>query len=457
MLAGIANTIAAISTPQGIGGIAVLRISGPRSIEIAERLTKKSRKDIKTRYALFSPLYSSLDQEIDHGIVIYYKSPDSYTGEDVVEISCHGGIVISNVLLETCIDLGCDLAEPGEFTKRAFLNGKIDLTQAESVAGIISSISRLGEEINYKNLRGKLSNRLNSIKERLLHLIAIIELELDFSEEEIEPTPIEEIKSQLDSLIDISQRLINSYHTGRILTDGAIVTIIGDTNVGKSSILNTIISEKRVIVSEEPGTTRDAIEVYYQINGIPLRLFDTAGIRLPKDTVEKSSIAISKEFIDRSDLIIWVFNATDKISYIFDKIDSRDFNSPFILVINKIDLVNINEIFKDVNFNGLNPTFVSTKTGKNIRLIVSKIFNHLSVSEKTISNEVFVTNARQKDAIENCVKSLKLAHKSIIEEKEGDLIALDLREALSQIDRILGITTADEIINNVFSNFCVGK
>ncbi len=457
MLAGITNTVAAISTPPGIGGIAVLRISGPKSIEIAERLTKKSRKDIKTRYALFSRLYSSLDQEVDQGIVIYYKNPDSYTGEDVVEISCHGGIVISNVLLEACIDLGCDLAEPGEFTKRAFLNGKIDLTQAESVAGIISSRSKLGEKINYKNLSGKLSKTLNSIKERLLHIITIIELELDFSDEEIEPTPIEKIKSQLDSLIDISQRLINSYHTGRILTDGAIVTIIGDTNVGKSSILNTIISEKRVIVSEEPGTTRDAVEVYYQINGIPLRLFDTAGIRLPKDPIEKSSIAVSKKFIDKSDLIIWVFSATDTISHVFDKINSRDFNSPFILVINKIDLVNIDEIFKDVNFNGFNPTFVSAKTGKNIRSIVSKIFNHLSVSEKTISNEVFITNARQKDAIQNCVKSLNLAHKSIIKEKEGDLIALDLREALSQIDRILGVTTADEIINNIFSNFCVGK
>jgi len=457
MLAGITNTVAAISTPPGIGGIAVLRISGPKSIEIAERLTKKSRKDIKTRYALFSRLYSSLDQEVDQGIVIYYKNPDSYTGEDVVEISCHGGIVISNVLLEACVDLGCDLAEPGEFTKRAFLNGKIDLTQAESVAGIISSRSKLGEKINYKNLSGKLSKTLNSIKERLLHIITIIELELDFSDEEIEPTPIEKIKSQLDSLIDISQRLINSYHTGRILTDGAIVTIIGDTNVGKSSILNTIISEKRVIVSEEPGTTRDAVEVYYQINGIPLRLFDTAGIRLPKDPIEKSSIAVSKKFIDKSDLIIWVFSATDTISHVFDKINSRDFNSPFILVINKIDLVNIDEIFKDVNFNGFNPTFVSAKTGKNIRSIVSKIFNHLSVSEKTISNEVFITNARQKDAIQNCVKSLNLAHKSIIKEKEGDLIALDLREALSQIDRILGVTTADEIINNIFSNFCVGK
>ena len=295
------TTIASLATPEGVGGLAVIRISGPDAYFVAQNLCGKEK--IKPRYALYTPLCSPVGLEIDSGVLTFFQAPHSYTGEDVVEISCHGGAVVSTELLEACYSFGCVPAQPGEFTRRAFLNGKIDLCQAEAVADVIMSESSLGKEASYKILSGKFSILILKLKQSLFDLVSTLEGELDFTEDEITPTTTKEKKVLVVNVLSETKKVLSTYSTGKMLQRGALISLVGKPNVGKSSLLNAILSEERTIVSKTPGTTRDAVEVPFLINNFPVRLVDTAGIRPSDDVLEGLGMAFTHQYIENADLI----------------------------------------------------------------------------------------------------------------------------------------------------------
>lgn len=452
------TTIVALATPTGVGGIAVIRVSGATALKVAMKITGKPIQSFKPRLAIHCPLLNKDQVEIDTGIVTYFKGPNSYTGEDVIEISCHGGYVLPGRIINSCMKAGCAPAAPGEFTKRAFLNGKIDLSQAEAVAEIISSKSELSQNISYKYLSGKFSNLINNMKDNLLSVISLIEAELDFSTDEISTTPNKTKIRMVDKVIEKGNALISTYSTGRLLKEGALVAITGNPNVGKSSLLNAIISEDRVIVTDVPGTTRDAIEVFYKINGLPVRFVDTAGIRDSDDEIEIRGVEISREFINRSDLVLWVFDVGFSLEEIENHISDPFFDAPFIPVLNKIDLLEPQDDYSDRSTNSL-PHIHNTSAlkGMGIKELTNEVYNKLISDTLITEPEMLLTNSRHRDAIEKCVEAISETRVLLIENIESDLIASRLRDGLFELDKILGITTADDILENIFSNFCVGK
>lgn len=446
------NTIVALATPLGMSGIAVVRLSGDRALELAGRISGLPRSRFKNRYSLFSPIRSSGGTEIDRGLITFFKSPQSYTGEDVVEISCHGGTVIPQRIIETCIDFGCRTAQPGEFTRRAFLNGKMDLSQAEAVADVIAAKTTLGQTVSYRILSGQFSHLITDMRDRLLNMVATVEGELDFASHEVPPTAAAEKERLLEALLNTGISLLGTYETGRMVTHGAIVSIIGKPNVGKSSLLNAIISEERVIVTDIPGTTRDAVEVLYQMDGFPIRLIDTAGLGTTRDPIEQRGIEFSREFITKSNLVLWIFDLTDTREGWTRAIKRPFFDAPFIVVLNKADLLQ----HLPHSPKGYEAVVVSTRDGSGIRELTRKIHRTL-VSSGLADNEVLLTNARHKEALEGAMDCLGKAKHLLSQEGEEELVAFEIREALSHLDRILGITTAQDILDNIFSSFCVGK
>ena len=454
----MSSTIVALATPTGVGGIAVIRVSGATALKVAMKITGKPIQSFKPRLAIYCPLLNKDQVEIDTGIVTYFKGPNSYTGEDVIEISCHGGYVLPGRIINSCMKAGCVPAAPGEFTKRAFLNGKIDLSQAEAVAEIISSKSKLSQDISYKYLSGKFSKLINNMKDSLLSIISLIEAELDFSTDEISTTPNKTKIRMVDKVIEKGNALISTYSTGRLLKEGAIVTITGNPNVGKSSLLNAIISEDRVIVTDVPGTTRDAIEVFYKINGLPVRFVDTAGIRDSDDKIEIRGVEISREFINRSDLVLWVFDIGFSLEEIEKQISDPFFNAPFIPVLNKTDLLEPRNDYSDCSTNSLPHIYnTSALKGMGIKELINEVYNTLISDTLITEPEMLLTNSRHRDAIEKCLEAISETKVLLIENIESDLIASRLRDGLFELDKILGITTADDILENIFSNFCVGK
>ncbi len=446
------DIIAAISTPVGVGAISVVRISGQGCLDKVDKIfLGKSKLNLaKANTIHYGKITDKNNATIDDVLVSVFKNPTSYTGEDSIEISTHGNPLITQKILERLTEINIRLAEPGEFTKRAFLNGKIDLSQAEAVVDIINSRTNASLKGARNQLDGLLSKKVNSLREMLVNASSLIELELDFAEEELEFISYKEVEEKINIIIKELEVLVDSYRIGRIIKDGVNVVLVGKPNVGKSSILNYILKESRAIVSHIPGTTRDVIREEVSIDGILFRLFDTAGIRLTEDEVEKEGVVRSREAIKNADVVVLINEVGNEFPKTLHKeiLDIAKENK-IIKVINKVDLGG-----QDISSGGF---FISAKTGEGME----RFFQALK--EKSFGQEIFseksavVTNIRHKDALNKAIEFLNNGKKAIAQKLTGEFIAVDLRNAESALGEIIGEVTTDDILNNIFSQFCIGK
>ena len=461
------DTIAAISTAPGVGGIAVIRISGNQSIEIVSSIFKANKKDVETKTAsAYQAIYGTIyecEEEIDKVVVTLFRAPHSFTGEDVVEISCHGSIYIQQRILSLLINKGCRLATAGEFTQRAFFNGKMDLSQAEAVADLINSQTKAAHSVALNQMKGTFSNKLSLLREKLLHLVSLLELELDFGDhEELEFADRKELIQISNELHNEIKKLTSSFSTGNAIKNGIPVSIIGNTNVGKSTLLNHLIGEEKAIVSDIPGTTRDIIEDVVNINGISFRFIDTAGIRSTSDTIEKIGIERSYNAINHSQIVIWVIDGSN---YEIEKInDIKQYllksGKIIITVINKIDIATqqqLDTIKLHLSDTLNNVLLISAKKEQYIEELTNLLYEKAGISED-INNDIIVNNVRHYDALQHSLESIERIIEGLNNNIPSDFIAQDARETIHYLSEITGgeITTP-EVLSNIFSKFCIGK
>jgi tRNA modification GTPase len=458
------DTIAAIATPPGEGGIGIIRMSGRDAVGILKRIFKSKRnikvEDMEPRKSYYGHIVKPGAGEgvVDEVLVIIMKAPYSYTKEDVVEISCHGGIIPVKEILSLLLDNGARLAEPGEFTKRAFLNGRIDLAQAEAVMDIISSKTDIAHRASLRQLEGVLSKEINAIKDKLLGLAAHIEAMVDYPEDEIDSLEVDDIRGSMEKVIKKIEHLVETSESGRIIREGLTTAIIGKPNVGKSSLLNAMVRENRAIVTEIPGTTRDVIEEYINIKGILLRLVDTAGIRETEDLIEKIGVDKSRKIVKDADLVIMMFDAAQEISDEDREIIRIIEDKRVIVLINKSDLTpkidekEIMEIFRQTPI-----IKISVKEGKGLDQLENAIVDMVYEGRVSTENQLLVTNIRHIDALKRSKKCLWDGLDAINQGMPIDLISIDIRNALKQLGEITGDTVDDDIIDRIFSAFCVGK
>ncbi|HTR82231.1 MAG TPA: tRNA uridine-5-carboxymethylaminomethyl(34) synthesis GTPase MnmE [Bacteroidota bacterium] len=461
MLREAKDTIAAIATPIGEGGIAVIRVSGSLAIEAADRVFRGSRplSSAKSHTIHYGKIITDRGDLVDDVLVSVFKNPHSYTGEDSVEISCHGSYYVSQKILETVIASGARLADPGEFTQRAFLNGRMDLMQAEAVADLIHSKTALAHKASMEQLNGRLSAEINSIRQNLIELCSLLELELDFAEEGIKLSDKEKILSVFDETITDIKKLIDSYRFGKLVRDGVKVVLAGSPNVGKSSLLNALLQENRAIVSDIPGTTRDVIEESIAINGVVFRFVDTAGLRETSDHVEKEGVRRSNSQIESSDIILLVVDAADPslaekgASKVFDVVES--YGEKVLIVYNKIDLLpNGHNIKWPYNSAAV---LISCLTKEGIEELTNKIYQRAVTNFDSNSSSVKIQSSRHQELLRKCLSSVVSAKSSQVDDLGGELVAVDLRIALDYLGEIVGLTTSDDVLNSIFSNFCIGK
>jgi tRNA modification GTPase len=447
------DTIVALATPAGVGAISIIRVSGSKAFSVVDKFfSGKIRIENAAAHTLhYGDLINPDGEHIDDVLISVFRAPNSYTGEDSVEISTHGNPLITQKVIELLISVNdVRLAEPGEFTKRAFLNNRIDLAEAEAVADIINSRTEASFRGARNQLDGFLSAKVNDLRSQLLNSSSFIELELDFAEEDIEFVNQDELLKRIDSIIIEIDTLLESYEFGRVIRDGVNVAIVGRPNVGKSSLLNYILKESRAIVSEIPGTTRDVIREEVSIDGILFRLFDTAGIRISEDTIEKEGILRSQETVRNSDVVIFledVKQGESKELYI----DLLNFTSPdkIIKVLNKIDLDAASEIGSDVK--------ISAKTGEGIDRLFLKLKEKAIGSGNYTEKTAIVTNLRHHNCLRKSRENLINARESILKKMSGEFISVDLRNAEMNLAEIIGEVTTDDILNNIFMKFCIGK
>jgi len=458
------DTIAAISTPLGEGGIGIVRLSGKDSIKIAERIFMSKNKSIKDSQS-YRVLYGyikdpSTGNKIDEVLVTVMRAPHSYTREDVIEINCHGGMVILRKTLELVLKQGARLADPGEFTKRAFLNGRIDLIQAEAVLDLIRSKTDESRRIAIEQLQGGLSEKVTVLRDRLTELCAHVEAYIDFPEDEIETASKQEM---LDSMKEIERKLkklLSTYNEARFFREGLSTAIVGRPNVGKSSLLNALLQKDRAIVTEIPGTTRDVIEEYLNINGLPLRIMDTAGIRAVQDIAEKEGVRRSLQSIENADLVIPIFDSSEPLKDEDFKVMEKIKGKNVIVVMNKCDLpavvykVELNSCLAPNNTNIMS---ISATRGDGLEELKERIFNTCLKDWKEEREGVVVTNLRHKISIENAKVSLERAITGLIENQPLDIFAFELRDSLDRLGEIVGAVTTEDILNKIFNDFCIGK
>jgi len=458
------DTICAVATPPGMGAIAIVRISGKNSFEIAlkcfePKKSKLSPETIQSHHLYFGEIVRN-GKVLDEVLFSYFKAPHSYTGEDAVEISCHGSEYIQQVLLQTLLDAGARLADPGEFTLRAFLNGKMDLTQAEAVADLIASESKAAHNMAIRQMRGGFSEKIADLRKKLVNFASLLELELDFGEEDVEFANREQF-SQL--LIEIKQeisRLKESFKMGNVLKKGIPVAIIGKPNVGKSTLLNAILNEEKAIVSEIPGTTRDAIEDTIALEGYTFRFIDTAGLHDSTDIIENMGIEKTYDKINQASLILYVCDISSMNKEVMKEVLEEfkayihNKNKHFILVGNKIDKLkeipgHLKELLE------LETVFVSAKRKENIHLLAETLVNH--VKNDSLGEDILVNNSRHYEALRNALESIRAVEEGFENNIPTDLIAIDVRQALYHLGSITGEVTSDEILGNIFGKFCIGK
>ena len=458
------DTICAVATPPGSGAIAVIRLSGPKSLKTILAFFQPAFgninvKNIKTHHQYFGRLEYK-NELLDEVLITYFKSPHSYTGEDAVEISCHGSEYIQQRLIEIMLKQDIRLAEPGEFTMRAFINGKLDLSQAEAVADLIASQSKTSHQVALNQMRGGFSNRISQLRTSLLNFSSLIELELDFSEEDVEFADRDQLNDLINEIKHEVNTLIESFKYGNVIKKGIPVAIIGKPNVGKSTLLNAILNEEKAIVSDIPGTTRDAIEDTIIIDGYNFRFIDTAGLRASVDKIETIGIERTYHKINQATLILYVCDISKSDVKNMDEVIAdfkyyiEDEDKHFIFVANKIDeLETIPAHMKDMF--ELETVFVSAKRKENIHLLAETLVR--KVKEKSIYSDVIVSNSRHHEALLNTLEALNNIESGFKNDIPSDLVAIDLKQALHHLGTITGEVTTNEILGNIFSKFCIGK
>ena len=459
------ETIAAISTAMGNGGIGIIRMSGKETFNILQKMFVNNKKekinidDIKGYTMQYGFIINSSNGEIiDEVLVSFFKNPKSYTREDMCEINSHGGMVVEKVILEECLKNGAILAEPGEFTKRAFLNGRIDLSQAESIMDLINSKTDKEAKASINQLEGELSNKIKEIKSDLLDMMADIEASIDYPEYDIEETTNKKAYEKIENIQNKLVNLKNSFNKGKILKEGIKTAIIGRPNAGKSSLLNKILKEERAIVSDIEGTTRDTIEEYINVNGIPLKIIDTAGIRDTEDTIEKIGVEKAINVLNDAELILAIFdNSRDLEKEDIDILNLiKDKNA--IILLNKTDLMESNlENRKELIETNKKIIKISAKDGNGINEIYNEIENLFQINDLETGEEIIITNIRHKNQIENSINSLENAKKSIDDNMPIDIISISIIQCLEDLSKITGENVSEDIINEIFSKFCLGK
>lgn len=445
------DTIAALATSPSEGAVAIVRVSGKNAFHVCDKIFrgKINLSEAKPFTIHYGDIYYN-DKKIDDVLISVFKSPNSYTGEDVLEINSHGSFYIIKTILEILNKLGIRNAEPGEFTRRAFLNGKMDLVQAEAVADLISARTEVSLRGARNQLDGLLSAKVKYLRESLLNSSSLLELELDFSEEDVEFISAVAVKKKIDEVVNEIDKLVSSYSFGKVVREGVNVALVGIPNVGKSSLLNYILKESRAIVSEIPGTTRDIIREEVSIDGILFRITDTAGIRITEDTIEKEGVLRSREAVKNSDIVIFVNDVFSGVSEeLFGELKSIVSRETIITVMNKTDL--------DTSYKRDGVLNISAKDGTGIPLLFAKmkeiVFGGKVFSEKS----ALVTNSRHVSSLKKAKEFLLMANNSIEAGMTGEFIAVDLRNAESALGEIIGEVTSDDILNNIFSKFCIGK
>jgi tRNA modification GTPase len=466
------STIAAIATAPGQGAIAVIRLSGPDACLISDKLfySSSGKKSVKNlpRNSIVHGTLKFEEEILDDVLLSVFKAPHSYTGEDVIEISCHGSVVVQKKILHILILSGARLAKPGEFTMRAFLNGKLDLSQAEAVADLISSTSEASRKVALQQMRGGFSNQIKQLRERLLNFISLIELELDFSEEDVEFADRHLLRSLVREIYDTLNHIAGSFDLGNAIKNGIPVAIIGEPNVGKSTLLNVLLNEERAIVSEIPGTTRDTIEDTIHLGDLLFRFIDTAGIRETTDTIETIGIERTFEKVRQASVVLLMVDANASYVFIREKLIKlnefiQDQSKEIILVVNKIDKLKVpfnQEKFRQSISDGMDMNFkvagISAKMKINIEQLSSMLIAISGIKEIQ-GEDIIITNARHFEALEKSKSAAQRVFNGIDAGIPGDLLAMDIREILHYFGEITGEITTDEILGNIFRNFCIGK
>ncbi len=455
-LNGWDDTIVAMATPQGIGAIGVIRVSGGKAIEVINSMFHSKDISKEASHTLHVGLLKNGDEILDEVVLSLFKNPSSYTGEDVIEISCHGSPFIQEKIIQAITAKGCRLAKAGEFTQRAFLNGKLDLTQAEAVADLIASNTEASKNTAIKNIRGGFSNALKDLREELIKFSALIELELDFSQEDVEFADRKKFTDLIEKLISSTQELISSFQLGNVIKNGVQVAIIGKPNAGKSTLLNTLLNENRAIVSDIAGTTRDTIEEIINIDGILFRLIDTAGIREhAKDIIESIGVERSLEKMHLADVVIYLFDVNEMneedIQHVVNDFEKN--NIRYVLVGNKLDNAsNAEQKFSSFN----NIIFISAKNNLHIDSLKNALIKK-TIHGKINNEATIITNARHFDALKKLATSLSDIQQGLKNQLTGDLLAADIKSALFFLGEITGEITNEDQLDYIFSKFCIGK
>ncbi|MFK1836229.1 tRNA uridine-5-carboxymethylaminomethyl(34) synthesis GTPase MnmE [Bacteroides fragilis] len=462
------DTICAIATAQG-GAIGSIRVSGPEAITITGRIftPAKSGKLLSEQkpYTLtFGRIYNG-EEMIDEVLVSLFRAPHSYTGEDSTEITCHGSSYILQQVMQLLIKNGCRMAQPGEYTQRAFLNGKMDLSQAEAVADLIASSSAATHRLALSQMRGGFSKELTTLREKLLNFTSMIELELDFSEEDVEFADRSALRRLADEIEEVIARLANSFSVGNVIKNGVPVAIIGETNAGKSTLLNVLLNEDKAIVSDIHGTTRDVIEDTVNIGGITFRFIDTAGIRETSDTIESLGIERTFQKLDQAEIVLWMIDSADAISQLTllsDKILPRCEHKQLILVFNKVELINEtqkNELasqFSEHIGSEIESIFISAKQRLHTDELQQRLVAAAHLPTVT-QNDVIVTNIRHYEALTRALDAIHRVQEGLNANISGDFLSQDIRECIFHLSDIAGEVTNDMVLQNIFAHFCVGK
>ncbi|WP_370801339.1 tRNA uridine-5-carboxymethylaminomethyl(34) synthesis GTPase MnmE [Eubacterium ventriosum] len=457
----ITDTIAAISSAAGNSGIGIIRVSGDEAIEVVDKIFRPANKNKKlANVESHTVHYGHImdgDKTLDQVLVIVMKNPHSYTGEDTVEIDCHGGMLILKKVLDLVLKNGARTAEPGEFTKRAFLNGRIDLSQAEAVMDLINSKNDFALNSSIEQLKGGVSDAIKDIRKDIIYHIAFIESALDDPEHISLDGYDEEITKMLNENINKISKLVNSFDNGRIMKEGIKTVILGKPNAGKSSLLNLMLGEDRAIVTDIEGTTRDTLEENINFNGLSLKIIDTAGIRDTEDLVERIGVNKAKEIAKEGDLIIYVVDGSRELDDNDREIIKLINDKQAIILVNKSDMdtvINIDELKKDSNRDVI---LFSAKNGEGMEQLEEEIRNMFYSGKVTYNDQVYITNARHKEALENALESLKQVKNSVDAGMPEDFYSIDLMDAYTDLGLIIGESVEDDLVNEIFSKFCMGK
>ena len=447
------DTIVAIATPPGRGGIGVIRLSGPQALEIAKPMLGR-KDDLEPGRAIFAELTEADDERIDEVVATYFQKPHSYTTDDVIEISAHGSPIVLGRILELCVKAGARLAEPGEFTMRAFLNGRIDLTQAEAVRDLIDSQTLYQAKIAAQQLDGALSRRLQPIKKDLVELIALLEAGIDFAEDDVSVLPDAATLEHIERVRSPLEQLCASFAFGKIVHQGLTLAIVGRPNVGKSSLFNRLVERERAIVTATPGTTRDLVSETVAIGGIPVKLVDTAGIRQALDEAESIGIRKSMEALADADLVLVVLDASRPVMVEDRELLEQASARPMIVVGNKSDLGTTDQWSVS---SGRTAVFTSAITGEGVRELRAQILKQIGGESGAHDEAGFLTSLRHHHLIQESLAALVSAQNALHQKVPHEMLLLDLYSALRPLDAVTGATTTDDILNLIFSTFCIGK